>query len=345
MESKCKFLVNFAYIGVMGLIIFLVCKFLLKILLPFIVAGIIAVIMQKPADVFSKKFKINKGGLAAVFSATVYIAVALITVFLIYKTAVFLAGFSERLPEIFGRISKIAEKMKEVIPIGYNSVFDGFLSDILKKSGSNLAGFFSKVLADIVKNTPGFLFSGVVALVASCYIAKDYNILVKFIKLLLGAKTSENLIKIKVILYQSVFKLLKGYLILAVLTFAEVCIGLMVLRVKYAVFFALIISFVDILPVLGTGSVLIPWAVISVLSGKIYFGVGLAVLYIAVLVVRNFLEPKIIGKQIGINPLFTLIAMFLGLRLFGVWGLFLFPVVLIAVIKYYKSEPEESLSV
>jgi predicted PurR-regulated permease PerM len=64
-----------------------------------------------------------------------------------------------------------------------------------------------------------------------------------------------------------------------------------------------------------------------------------------VILVRNFLEPKIIGKQIGINPLFTLIAMFLGLRIFGVWGLFLFPVVLIAVIKYYKSEPEESLSV
>ena len=345
MESKCKFLVNFAYVSVVGLLIFLVCKFLLKILLPFIIAGIIAVIMQKPADVFSKKFKINKGVSAAVFSAAVYIAVAGVSVFLLYKTAVFLAGFTERLPEILERISKIAEKTKEAIPIGHNTLMEGFFNDILKKSGSNLAGFFSKVLADIVKSTPGFLFSGVVALVASCYIAKDYNILVKFIKLLLGTKATENLIKIKVILYQSVFKLLKGYLILAVLTFAEVWIGLMVLRVKYAAAIALVTAFVDILPVLGTGTVLIPWAVISVLSGKVYLGVGLAVLYIAVLVVRNFLEPKIIGKQIGINPLFTLIAMFLGLRLFGVWGLFLFPVVLIAVIKYYKSEPEESLSV
>lgn len=140
MESKCKFLVNFAYIGVMGLLIFLVCKFLLKILLPFIIAGIIAVIMQKPAEVFSKKFKINKGGPAAFLSAAVYIAVAGVSVFLLYKTAVFLAGFTERLPEIFARISKIAEKIKEVIPIGYNSVFDGFFNDILKKSGSNAQG-------------------------------------------------------------------------------------------------------------------------------------------------------------------------------------------------------------
>jgi predicted PurR-regulated permease PerM len=89
---------------------------------------------------------------------------------------------------------------------------------------------------------------------------------------------------------------------------------------------------------------MVPWAVIAVLLGDYYLGIGLAVLFVIVVILRNFLEPKIIGKQVGINSLFTLATMFLGLKVLGILGLFLFPIIFIVTVQYYKNEMKEELS-
>ena len=107
---------------------------------------------------------------------------------------------------------------------------------------------------------------------------------------------------------------------------------------------ALLIAIADLLPVIGTGTVLVPWAVISALLGNYFLSISLAVLFVVIVITRNFLEPKIIGNQIGVNSLFTLAVMFLGLRLLGVLGLVLFPIIFIVVIRYYKSEMSEEIA-
>ena len=122
------------------------------------------------------------------------------------------------------------------------------------------------------------------------------------------------------------------------LTLIEVFLGLTVLKVKNAFIIAVVIALVDFLPVLGTGIIMVPWALFCAFSGNPVLAVGLAVLYIIILILRNFLEPKIVSQQTGINPLFTLISMFAGLKLFGGVGLVLFPLILIVTIKYYKEE-------
>ena len=125
------------------------------------------------------------------------------------------------------------------------------------------------------------------------------------------------------------------------ITFTELLIGFIVLRIKYAPLLAALIAVIDILPVLGTGTVLVPWAAGELLLGNTAAGMGLAVLYGTITLVRNFAEPKIIGKQIGINPIFTLIAMFVGIKLLGIAGIFILPVTLIVVIEYYKNDRAE----
>ena len=162
--------------------------------------------------------------------------------------------------------------------------------------------------------------------------------------MLIGDKVTERAVKIKNILFGSVLKLGKGYLILSSITFAALFLGLLLLRVENSFGIALIIALADALPVIGTGTIMVPWAVVAVLLGNYYFGIGLAVLFILVVILRNFLEPKIIGKQIGINSLFTLVAMFLGLKVLGIWGLFLFPIILIVTIQYYKNEMKEEMT-
>lgn len=107
---------------------------------------------------------------------------------------------------------------------------------------------------------------------------------------------------------------------------------------KYAPVIALLIAVVDVLPVLGTGTVVIPWGITEILLGNGVRGVGLFVMYAVVTLVRSFAEPKIIGNQIGINPLFTLIAMFVGLKTLGFLGVLIFPTVLIVTVEYYKEQ-------
>jgi predicted PurR-regulated permease PerM len=97
------------------------------------------------------------------------------------------------------------------------------------------------------------------------------------------------------------------------------------LRVPYAFILALLTALVDFLPLLGTGIILIPWAIVSLLLGEVRLGVGLLVLYAVSSVIRQILEPKLIGDGLGLHPLLSLAAMYSGLRLFGVWGMILAP--------------------
>lgn len=127
---------------------------------------------------------------------------------------------------------------------------------------------------------------------------------------------------------------LKAEVILIIISFIEVLVGLYIfkfigLNVQYPLLAALGIGFVDALPILGSGTVMIPWAIISAINGDISLAIALLVLYVIVLVVRQLLEPRIVSGQIGIHPIFTLIAMYTGFKFMGVMGLLLGPIVLI----------------
>lgn len=124
---------------------------------------------------------------------------------------------------------------------------------------------------------------------------------------------------------------LKAQLKLSVVTWGILSVGFLLLDVPYGPLWAALIALVDAAPVLGTGTVLIPWAVISFLQGQTGQGVGLLSLYGVALVVRTVLEPKFLGKQLGIDPLLTLAAFYAGFTFFGVGGMILAPVMTAAV--------------
>lgn len=120
---------------------------------------------------------------------------------------------------------------------------------------------------------------------------------------------------------------LRACLLLGLLTFCLCFIGLAILRVPYAFILALLLAVVDLLPLLGTGVILIPWGMICLLLGQVKLGIGLLVLYGAATLIRQVLEPKLIGEGLGLHPLVSLFSMYAGLKLFGVWGMILAPLV------------------
>lgn len=342
-QSRKNFLINILYFVTVGAIIFVVYKFLLRYLMPFIVGGIVALLVQKPAKLISEKIRVKHTAVAGALSLMVFIGIAILVVLIFFKAFGAAADFMENigtkpdiLTSLFDDLKSCADSFFHKLPNRFTEILSNFYGDAINSVVSYVTSAVTSLLGYTVKKAPEFLLSCVVAAASACYMAADFEKLINFIINLCGKKIYSNAVKIKNILVNSVFKFVKGYVIILAITFAELFLGLMVLRVKYALILAAVISVIDILPVLGTGTVLIPWAVFEFVAGNTADGIGLAVLYLVITVVRNFAEPKIIGKQMGIKPLFTLIAMFIGLKLFGIAGIFILPITLIVVIEYYR---------
>ena len=127
------------------------------------------------------------------------------------------------------------------------------------------------------------------------------------------------------------------------LTFTELSILFSLFKIEFPLLKAGIIALLDIMPILGTGGIMIPWAITSLVLGYTKLGIQLFVIYAIVTVVRNYVEPRIVGTQLGLHPIITLVAMFIGLRLFGFWGLFGLPVGISYLWKQKKHAMEETL--
>lgn len=349
-KNKKEFLINFSFTAVVFFIVFFVLRITFKYLTPFVLAIIIASLMQKPAIFISRKTKIKKEITAAILTMGVYLLFAALLSFIIYESIYLISALVSKSPDFLNVISNwlsvLYDKTEDLLSGISPELYEEIIS-VIKETVENFvmkfSGVFSSFITSVAKSIPSVFISSIVALVASCYIAKDYDKLKKFIRGIISDKVHKTIVRVKKIVNKSIFGILKGYLLLFLITFVQLTVGFFIIRIKYAPLIALIISVVDFLPVLGTGIVLIPWGIFSILMGDAFVGFSIIALYLINMVVRNFAEPKILGKQMGINPLFTLFSMFLGLKFFGFWGLLLFPLALIVTFRFYSDDSPEVL--
>ena len=157
------------------------------------------------------------------------------------------------------------------------------------------------------------------------YIAKDYDDITKFVVGFIPKQVTKRLVFIKDTILYKLGRLIRGYSIIVAITFLELLIGLLLLKSKYALTIAAVTALVDVLPILGSGTVLIPWAIGAALMGNTSKAVGLIVLYLIIAAIRNVLEPKIIGDKLGVHPVIMLASLVLGLWLFGAVGVIIMP--------------------
>ena len=158
------------------------------------------------------------------------------------------------------------------------------------------------------------------------------------------------IIDVKKTLFSTVGKYLRSYSILMFTTFAELLIFFLIFGFEPALPLAFLIAIVDILPVLGVGTILIPWSLVSLLSGAPWRALILICMYIVVTIVRQVLEPKVIGDHVGMMPILTLFCIWVGLKLFGFGGMFLIPITVVIFknlhesgkVKIWKTPSEEN---
>ena len=130
---------------------------------------------------------------------------------------------------------------------------------------------------------------------------------------------------------RTALQFLKSYLVLFLITFAGLFLGFTLLRESYAFLFALVTALVDSLPIFGMGIILFPLAVFRFMTGELSYGIGLCMMYLILTVLRQVLEPKILGAGLGVHPLLMLFSMYLGLQWFGVGGMLIAPFLTVTV--------------
>ena len=184
----------------------------------------------------------------------------------------------------------------------------------------------------LTSNLPALLVSFFIWVVASIFLSIDYDKVTAFFQRQIPRRHQNLARDIRELCHTTLFRMLRAYLLLMLLTFAGLSIGFLLLRIPYALPLAALISLMDILPVLGVGTALIPWALAELVLGDFHLFIGLGLLYVVVSLVRNILEPRVVSHQIGLHPLVTLFFMFLGLRATGsLAGMLLFPLVVMIV--------------
>ncbi len=334
-------------IGMIVLAVFLFFRYLFGVLLPFLIAYLIAFCLQPLARAMEKRAGISR-------KATVLVAVCLIVALLIALCAVVIGRISkevtslaESLGAFLSRVRNdpayadgLADKWAQKLPwLDTHAVFadlDGRLTALLSSLLARLSDSVLPFLASLAASLPSALLSVVVVLIASYYFAIDFRKFNAGIKSLLPSSVAEPLCKLKNTLVVSGGNFLRAYGMLMLITFSELFSALLILGYRYALLIALFTAAIDILPVLGTGTVLLPWAAFCLFTGNTKGGIGLLIVYAVITVVRQILEPRIVGKYIGLPPLASLAAMYVGLRLIGFWGIFVFPVGALLVYQWKK---------
>ncbi len=346
MDTDYKKAANITVIAAGALIfVWIFLKYVSGALMPFILAAAISSLVSPLAERISTGTRIPRKLSCAVIliiifagiSALIYMAVSRL-VFEIGKLLEYVSsdpealitaiqGFMDKLTgngSRFAFIQKIfeIEAFKE-LGIDINEILKNALSSMLSSLSSALPG----AAVSLISKIPAALLFTVVFLISAFYFSFDMRGISAGLKSFLPSKWQKKLPLVKRKLTSTLSGYLKAYLLIMLITFLEMFVGLSLLKVNYAFIIAAIIAVVDILPVLGTGTVLVPWAVFCFIASDPTRGIYLLILYAISLVIRQFAEPKIVGTTLGIHPLATLASVYIGLRFLGVAGIFIGPMV------------------
>ncbi|MEF2247557.1 sporulation integral membrane protein YtvI [Paenibacillus sp. IITD108] len=302
---------------------------------PFLLALVIAIFLEPLNKLFMQKFKMNRL-FAATLSSSLFTLILLGAIALLgVKIVAELIAFFQKVPLYFDNASSYVDQLMqnanllyENLPPDAAAALEEWVSS-LTSTITQMAGSLSKSVVSIASTLPGMFIFFIVFLVAVYMFSFSLNTMKQSFLSFFEEKSRPQVDQVLTNLKKSIFGFIRSQFILSALTYIISFVGLLILGVKFPMAIALLIIVVDILPILGTGSVLVPWAAFLLLTGDNYTGIGLLVLFLVITVFRRIVEPKILGDSIGIGALSALISLYVGFKLVGVVGVFLGPLVVI----------------
>ena len=356
-ERKRKFIIEVVYIAVLIALFYIFMHYGFGLFMPFVIAFFVAICLQRPVNFFVKKTPLKRGIVSTLL--VLLIVFAIITIVSLIGARIvsefkgffqFLMSKFENVPEFIVQIKKwfannlnflpdsVKTSMSDTIT---NFLQNTFVSDeeVEKSSTFSFGSLMSPIMSILssAKAIPYVLVGILVSIITCCFMTSDYPNIREFVLNQFPEEKAKKISQAKQLIFSFLGKMGKAYALILTITFIELVMGLSLLSVLgiytggYIVIIALLTAIIDIIPVLGTGSVLIPWSVVSFITGNYALGIGLLVVYAIITVIRQVIEPKLVAGQLGLPPFLTLMAMYIGSQIFGVLGIFLLPLSIITI--------------
>lgn len=346
-DKKKKFIIDVMYYGMIAALILLACKYLLPAMIPFIIAFIIVSIIQIPSKKIYSIFFRGRRIISIICGVTFFGCVFWLVAFLVIKIMQAATVFVGEIPYLYSDMlvpaikevtAFIEAKLTFADPVLTEKI-DMIVQQTISNVGQKLTEFSVKAVGLVsngIISIPSVIIKIIITIVACFFLMLDYDKIMKFLNGCIPKSKEEKFTKIRLYVKNTLGVYVRAYTLLFCITLTELIVGFTILGIPYAPFIGMLVAVFDILPIVGTGGIVIPWALILLIMGDIPRGLGMALLYVIIAAVRNTLEPRLVGKQIGLHPLATLIAMYVGLKLIGILGMFIFPVTLAVAVSMKK---------
>lgn len=344
-KKLSRFLLFSAAALTLALLVFLFFRCFLHAALPFLFSFAAASAMEPAVAYLEKRLRLRRSFCSAV--ATLFALfllgglLAFFGVSLLRQAETLLTRLpqlAEGLPALTQHLSERLSRVGAAMPLWLRETLEEFFADFAQTLSSLLgtAGpWLLGKLGGFAAAVPPFLLAAATSVLAVYFTSAAYPTLRAWLRRLPqpGLEAAKSV-------RTTLLRWLRAQLALFSLTFGELLLGFTLLGTDFALLGAFLTALVDLLPVFGTGTVLIPWSLLSLLFGNAPRALGLAALYLTTLLVRNITEPKLLAAVAGVPPIVSLAAMYLGFSLFGVSGMLLFPLLLLLGCSIYTQKKE-----
>jgi sporulation integral membrane protein YtvI len=323
--------------------LYLIGRYTLALFCPFLIAFVLALLTRPVVIWLSHRTKCPKKIIAAMITLLTLLVLGALLYALcsrllieLQKLFVFLiedsgepdgqiARFIGVLKGFFQRIPFIEKLQKADFLQYFVGDTEAFVSEQLQTVLSKFSERVTGALGSLLRGLPSLLLFFLVTVISCFYFAIEFEAVCRALARLVPRRFAERVPSLRSRVAEAARRYFRAYFLLFLLTFAQLVVGLVILRVDYVFLIAFLTAVLDILPVLGVGTVLVPFALFSFATGSVSRGIGLLILYGVMTVVRQIAEPHLVGKSLGLHPILMLVSFYAGFKLFGVAGVFLGP--------------------
>ena len=346
-QKQRDFLTSFAYWGIISAAVYLGLKYLLPISVPIIFGVLVAWLVIWVSNKVNFPNRVFRVALTLV----IYGIIGLLITLMITKGINLISTLIKWIPQVYSTkimpfigvvyewCSEFIQQLNPTVSATLSMVLESVIT-ALKNLLSTLSTSTVSLVSNIATGIPNLVLSLLAMIFSSIFVVGDYEQIRSFTQKHVPPSIRKIIDNVRLYLTNTLFVVIRSYVLIMLLTFTELSILFSIFGIQRAFLKAALIAIFDVMPILGTGGIMIPWFVISFVLGHTAQGVKLLVIYAIVTVVRNYVEPKIVGAQLGLHSIITLASMFIGLRLFGFWGLFGLPVG-ISFLWKQKNQPAE----
>ncbi|MCM1569242.1 MAG: sporulation integral membrane protein YtvI [Roseburia sp.] len=331
MKKYWKALVNIAVALVILLLVVLLVPRLLIFFSPFVVAWVIALLAAPPVRFLEVKLKLRRKA-SSVFVIILVIALVVLIMYLVgAKLVEEIVGLIGAMPDMWASAESDFQEIGENLSVIYNRLPENMqqsIMDIGSRIGSYVGDFFGGIgsptleaVGNFARSLPSVIIGIIMALLASYFFVAERGSINEWFRKHTPVSLQRRYLLVKRSMVLAVGGYLKAQLKIEVWMYLLLVAGLSILQVNYAFLIAVGIAFLDLLPFFGTGTVMVPWAIVKILSGDYKMAIGLLIIWGVGQLVRQMIQPKIVGDSIGVPPIPTLFLLYAGYKLYGVLGM------------------------